>query len=92
MSKNIWIYVAGIVTIITTIILGLLIPHLSISLYYVALGFLVIAEFVFFLTNGYQASVYRLATYQCSYCNLGTWASFHDASSTDFTQFSILDY
>ena len=49
MSKNIWIYVAGIVTIITTIILGLLIPHLSISLYYVALGFLVIAEFVFFL-------------------------------------------
>ena len=49
MSKNIWIYVAGAVTIITTIILGLLIPHLSISLYYVALGFLVIAEFVFFL-------------------------------------------
>ena len=49
MSKNIWIYVAGTVTIITTIILGLLIPHLSISLYYVALGFLVIAEFVFFL-------------------------------------------
>lgn len=49
MSKNIWIYVAGVVTIITTIILGLLIPHLSISLYYVALGFLVIAEFVFFL-------------------------------------------
>ena len=49
MSKNIWIYVAGIVTIITTIILGLLIPHLSISLYYVASGFLVIAEFVFFL-------------------------------------------
>ena len=49
MSKNIWIYVAGAVTIITTIILGLLIPHLSISLYYVALGFLVIAEFAFFL-------------------------------------------
>lgn len=49
MSKNIWIYVAGVMTIITTIILGLLIPHLSISLYYVALGFLVIAEFVFFL-------------------------------------------
>ena len=49
MSKNIWIYVAGAVTIITTIILGLLIPHLSISLYYVALGFLAIAEFVFFL-------------------------------------------
>lgn len=49
MSKNIWVYVAGVVTIITTIILGLLIPHLSISLYYVALGFLVIAEFVFFL-------------------------------------------
>ena len=49
MSKNIWIYVAGVLTIITTIILGLLIPHLSISLYYVALGFLVIAEFVFFL-------------------------------------------
>ena len=49
MSKNIWIYVAGAVTVITTVILGLLIPHLSISLYYVALGFLVIAEFVFFL-------------------------------------------
>ena len=49
MSKNIWIYVAGAVTIITTIILGLLIPHLSISLYYGALGFLAIAEFVFFL-------------------------------------------
>lgn len=49
MSKNIWIYVAGAVTIITTIILGLLNPHLSISLYYVALGFLVIAEFAFFL-------------------------------------------
>ncbi len=49
MSKNIWIYVAGVMTIITTIILGLLISHLSISLYYVALGFLVIAEFVFFL-------------------------------------------
>lgn len=49
MSKSIWIYVAGIVTIITTTILGLLIPHLSISLYYVALGILVIAEFVFFL-------------------------------------------
>lgn len=49
MSKNIWIYVAGAVTIITTIVLGLLIPHFSISLYYVALGFLVIAEFVFFL-------------------------------------------
>lgn len=49
MSKNTWIYVAGVVTIITTIILGLLIPHLSISLYYVALGFLVIAEFAFFL-------------------------------------------
>ena len=39
MSKNIWIYVAGIVTIITTTILGLLIPHLSISLYYVAWDF-----------------------------------------------------
>lgn len=49
MSKNIWIYVTGAVTIITTIILGLLIPHLSISLYYVSLGFLAIAEFVFFL-------------------------------------------
>ena len=49
MSKNIWIYVAGVVTIITTIILGLLIPHLSIPLYFVALGILVIAEFVFFL-------------------------------------------
>lgn len=49
MSKNIWIYVAGVMTIITTIILGLLIPHLSIPLYYVALGFLVIAEVVFFL-------------------------------------------
>ena len=49
MSKNIWIYVAGVMTIITTIFLGLLIPHLSIPLYYVALGFLVIAEFVFFL-------------------------------------------
>lgn len=49
MSKNIWIYGAGAVTIITTIILGLLIPHLSIPLYYIALGFLVIAEFVFFL-------------------------------------------
>ena len=49
MSKNIWIYVAGAVTIITTIILGLLIPHLSIPLYFVALGILVIAEFVFFL-------------------------------------------
>ena len=36
-------------TIITTIILGLLIPHLSIPLYFVALGILVIAEFVFFL-------------------------------------------
>ena len=49
MSKNIWIYVAGVMTIITTIILGLLIPHLSIPLYYVALGYLVIAEVVFFL-------------------------------------------
>ncbi len=49
MSKNIWIYVAGVLTIITTIILGLLIPHLSIPLYFVALGILVIAEFVFFL-------------------------------------------
>ena len=41
MSKNIWIYVAGVLTI--------LIPHLSIPLYFVALGILVIAEFVFFL-------------------------------------------
>ena len=49
MSKNIWIYVAGVVTIATTIVLGLLIPHLSIPLYYAALGFLIIAEFVFFL-------------------------------------------
>lgn len=49
MSKNIWIYVAGVLTIITTIILGLLIPHLSIPLYFVALEILVIAEFVFFL-------------------------------------------
>ena len=49
MSKNIWIYVAGVLTIITKIILGLLIPHLSINLYFVALGILVIAEFVFFL-------------------------------------------
>ncbi len=48
MSKNIWIYVAGIVTIITTIILGLLIPHLSISLYYVALGFFSHSRVCFF--------------------------------------------
>lgn len=92
MSKNIWIYVAGVMTIITTIFLGLLIPHLSIPLYYVALGFLVIAEFVFFPTNSYQASIYRLATYQCSYSYLDNWANFHDASSTVFTKFSILDY
>ncbi|HFR3649642.1 TPA: hypothetical protein ACHVEJ_000547 [Streptococcus suis] len=49
MSKNIWIYVTGVLVMITTVALGLLIPHKEIGFYFIALGLLVLSEFLFFL-------------------------------------------
>ncbi|HEM6576869.1 MULTISPECIES: hypothetical protein [Streptococcus] len=49
MSKNIWIYVTGVLVMLTTVALGLLIPHKEIGLYFIALGLLVLSEFLFFL-------------------------------------------
>lgn len=49
MSKNIWIYVTGVLVMLTTVALGLLIPHKEIGIYFIALGLLVLSEFLFFL-------------------------------------------
>ncbi|MBY4634674.1 hypothetical protein FAJ36_03140 [Streptococcus suis] len=49
MSKNIWIYVTGVLVMLTTVAFGLLIPHKEIGLYFIALGLLVLSEFLFFL-------------------------------------------